>query len=115
MITYVTSPKKAEEVVRDVGSGRALAVQADCAMAAASASKVIAATVERFGDRIDIVVNNAANGTDQTLEQVDTDVFNTMFHTNVLFPLLLIKEATTYLGRQARIVNISSAGARACK
>lgn len=118
MITYVSSLSRANAVLQELeseGSPRGIAVQADSADAQVSAAKVVAETVEAFGPRIDIVVNNAANGDDQTLLEVDTAIFDTMFHTNVLFPLLLIKACAQYLGPKARVVNISSAGARSRK
>lgn len=118
MITYVSSSSKAEAVLQGLkteGCPRGIAVQANCADAAPSATKIVAETVKAFGPRIDIVVNNAANGNDQTLSEVDTVIFDTMFHTNVLFPLLLIKECTQYLSPKSRVVNISSSGARARK
>jgi len=76
------------------------------------AARLVAEVVKKFGNQIDIVVNNAANGSDQTLDEVDGEIFDTMFHTNVLFPLLLVKESVPYLSKGGRIVNISSSGAR---
>jgi len=97
------------------GSPKGFAVQADCAIPEESAPKIVAETVARFGDKIDIIVNNAANGSDQVLADVDRPVFDTTFPTNVLFPLLLIKESNRYLSKGAHIVNISSSGSRAGK
>lgn len=120
VITYVSpsSSSKAEALLdglKSEGCPRGIAVQADCPDTAPSATKIVAETIKAFGPRIDIVVNNAANGSDQTLSEVDTAIFDTMFHTNVLFPLLLIKECTKYLSPKSRIVNISSSGVRARK
>lgn len=91
---------------------QAIAIQADCAEPTTAAPRLVAEVVKKFGSRIDIIVNNAANGSDQTLNEVDREIFDTMFHTNVLFPLLLVKESVQYLSKGSRIVNISSSGAR---
>jgi NAD(P)-dependent dehydrogenase (short-subunit alcohol dehydrogenase family) len=114
-LTYVSSAKGAQETVSQIeseGSPKAIAVQADCSDPTTAAPKIVAETIKNFGERIDIIVNNAANGSDQSLETVELDIFNIMFHTNVLFPLLLVKESMAYLSRGGRIVNISSSGAR---
>lgn len=114
-LTYVSSAKGAQETVSQIeseGSPKAIAIQADCSDPTTAAPKIVAETIKRFGKRIDIIINNAANGSDQFLENVDLAIFNTMFHTNVLFPLLLVKESVAYLSKGGRIVNISSSGAR---
>lgn len=114
-LTYVSSPKRAREVVSQIeasGESKAIAIQADCSDPTTAAPKVVAETIQAFGKQIDIIINNAANGSDQTIEEVETEIFDTMFHTNVLFPLLLIKESTPYLQKGGRIVNISSSGSR---
>lgn len=95
------------------GSPPAIAIQADGGDPTTAAPKIVAETIKRFGKRIDIIINNAANGSNQSLENVELDIFNSMFHTNVLFPLLLVKESLSYLNKGGRIVNISSSGARA--
>jgi 3-oxoacyl-[acyl-carrier protein] reductase len=118
VITYVSSRGRAEATLSSIdadGSPKGFAIQADCGVPEHSASKIVAETVAHFGDKIDIIVNNAANGSDQSLAEVDRSTFDTMFHTNVLFPLLLIKESSPYISKRARIVNISSVGARARK
>lgn len=93
------------------GDPKAICIQADASDPTTAAPKIVAEVVENFG-RIDIIVNNAANGSDQSLENVERSIFDTMFHTNVLFPLLLVKESVPYLNRGGRIVNISSSGSR---
>lgn len=114
LITYVSSAKKAETVVDVIQNHRASAhaIQADSANAAESAQKIITECGTIFSDGIDIIVNNAADGSDISLTDVTTDNFDRVFHVNVLFPLLLIQGARKFLRRGARIVNISSTTAR---
>ncbi|KAK5061101.1 hypothetical protein LTR84_007643 [Exophiala bonariae] len=116
-LTYVSSPEGAQATVSQIesesgGSVQAIAIQADCSQPTTVVAKLVAEVVKKFGNQIDIIVNNAANGSDQTLDQVDAEIFDTMFHTNVLFPLLLVKESVPYFSKGGRIVNISSSGAR---
>jgi 3-oxoacyl-[acyl-carrier protein] reductase len=97
------------------GSPQAIAVKADCVDPVKAAPEIVNQTVKAFGEKIDIVVNNAANGDDHVLSEMTKEIFDTMFHTNVLFPILLVKECTKYLQRHARIVNVSSTAARGGK
>jgi NAD(P)-dependent dehydrogenase (short-subunit alcohol dehydrogenase family) len=90
---------------------RAIAIQADCADAAASAKKIVKDVVASFG-KIDIIVNNAGNGDNHSLSDVTEEDFNRVFHINVLFPTLLVKESIPCLQKKARIVNIGSITAR---
>ena len=86
-------------------------MQADSANSAESARLVVAEAHDTFGS-IDIIVNNAADGSDIDLAAVTTENFDNLFHANLLFPLLLVKESRQLLRKKARIVNISSTSAR---
>ncbi|KAK5046200.1 hypothetical protein LTR84_008657 [Exophiala bonariae] len=136
LITYARSAGEANTVVEELEKIRKQigdmekcgakfkAVQADAAKATEAAEKTIAAATALFveegpsgGDGsicggIDIIVNNAANGEDLDLSAVTAETFDACFHPNVLFPLLLVKLSKPILRNKARIVNISSAGAR---
>ncbi|KAB8212163.1 hypothetical protein BDV34DRAFT_183416 [Aspergillus parasiticus] len=88
-------------------STKAIAIQADCADAAASAKKVVKEVVASFG-KIDIIVNNAGSGEHHSLFDLNENDFDQIFHINLLFPLLLIQESVPYLQQKARIVNVGS-------
>lgn len=90
------------------------AMQADSADSAEAARLVVAKAHKLFGS-LDIIVNNAADGSDTDLAAVTTENFDHLFHANVLFPLLLVRESRQHLQKKARIVNISSTAARRCK
>ncbi len=118
LITYSRSPQAAEAVIEELNrimtgrNAKAKAIQADAANALAAAEQTIAEATTLFEGGIDIIVNNAANGEDLELSAVTPETFDACFHPNVLFPLLLVKLSKPVLRKKARIVNISSVGAR---
>jgi 3-oxoacyl-[acyl-carrier protein] reductase len=73
--------------------------------------KIVEATIEAFG-KIDIVVNNAAIGVFQVLEEIQVEDYAAMFNVKVRGPILLVKESAPHLQENGRIINITSAGAR---
>lgn len=118
LITYARSAREADVVIEElvkISTGSAAkfkAIQADAAKSLQAAEKTIAEATALFDGGIDIIVNNAANGEDLELSSVTPETFDACFHPNVLFPLLLVKLSKPVLRKKARIVNISSAGAR---
>ena len=110
--TYVSSTK-AQDVLRELQSSgtKAIAIQADCADAVASSKWVVEEVAASFG-KIDIIVNNAGLGEDHSLFDVTQERFDRVFHINLLFPLLLVKESVPYLQQKARIVNVGSISGR---
>jgi NAD(P)-dependent dehydrogenase (short-subunit alcohol dehydrogenase family) len=116
LITYVSSPSRAETAVAEikkcaVAGAKVSSIKADSADSAAAADLVVEGAHDLF-ETIDIIINNAADGSDVSLEQVTTENFDHLFHANLLFPLLLCKASKKYLRQGARIVNISSTSAR---
>lgn len=119
LITYVSSKPRADKAVSEIQSiaekeAKIAALQANAANSAESARLVVNEAHKIFGS-IDIIVNNAADGSDIDLAAVTTDNFDDLFHANVLFPLLLVRESGQHLRKKARIVNISSTSARSRK
>ena len=90
---------------------RAIAIQADCADAAASAKNVVEQVVASFG-KIDIIVNHAGNGDDHALEDVTEEEFDRILHVNLLFPILLVQKPVPHLQQKARTVNVGSVTGR---
>ncbi|KAM3473671.1 hypothetical protein MY8738_008247 [Beauveria namnaoensis] len=116
LITYVSSARAAESIARKIESQSSdvsgFALQADSSESMDAAVSVAAECRKRFPDGIDIIVNNAADGSDVDLKNLTPQNFDSTFHTNLLFPLLLVQQARSQIRRQARIVNISSTSAR---
>jgi 3-oxoacyl-[acyl-carrier protein] reductase len=113
LITYVSSESLASSVVSSIESlgGKAVAVKADCADPAAP-KIVVDAAVSAFGGAIDIIINNAGAGDEVWLKDATYEHFDKMFHTNVRFPMFLVKECLPYLRKSGRVVNIGSVVAR---
>jgi 3-oxoacyl-[acyl-carrier protein] reductase len=92
-LTYSTSPKKAEEVVRaiEAAGGKALAVPADSGDPAA-VKAAVARTAEAFG-RLDILVNNAGIAILKPLNDLTLDDFDHIVTVNVKGVFVATQEA----------------------
>ncbi|KAF2011730.1 dehydrogenase with different specificitie [Aaosphaeria arxii CBS 175.79] len=118
-ITIVfTSPGSealASEVVSKIeklGTGsRATKVQADLSTVEAG-DKIVAATLETFGQSVDILVNNAAVEFDRTILDTTPEDYARMFDVNVRGPILMTKAVLLHLRAPGRIINVSSVGSR---
>jgi 3-oxoacyl-[acyl-carrier protein] reductase len=97
-----------EDAVAQIGANRALAVAGDSAEPA-SLSRLVYATLERFGG-IDIVVNNTAGPRPGDLAEVDDDDWVTGFELTVLSAVRLTRLALPALraSGRGRVVNITS-------
>lgn len=116
LVTYVSSAAAAEKVVasfkRENPSDKGYAVKADCAKAMKSAVRIIDECKKCFPEGLDIVVNNAADGSDISLMDLTTENFARTFHMNILFPVPIVQQAENILRVKSRVVNISSISAR---
>ena len=113
VVNYASSKEGAERVVAEITSkgGKAVAVQANLADPA-DIPRLFAETKKAFGT-LDILVNNAGVYKFDPLPEVTAAEFHRQFDTNVLGPLLAIKEATSYFGPEGgSVINISTVGVR---
>lgn len=71
-----------------------------------------AATVKEKFHRLDVLINNAAISLkeDKKISIVDTAVFEEIYRTNVLGPLLMVKHFLPLIPDGGRIINTSSGG-----
>ncbi|MET9297189.1 3-oxoacyl-ACP reductase family protein [Streptomyces sp. NPDC003077] len=106
--TYVSRAERAERVVERVkeAGGRARAIQADSADAAAVRASV-QETVEYFG-RLDILVNNAGVGVLGPIEGIRGEDVDRVLDVNVRAPYLASQAAVPHLSSGGRIITIGS-------
>jgi len=114
VLNYVSpaSHARAEKIAAELeGSyhARTLVVQADQATLEGPA-RLVAETRKAFGDRIDIIVNNAGTCVCLALEDSTAKQFDDHYYLNVRGPMLLVQSALPYLPQDGsgRVVNISS-------
>ena len=109
VVNYSSSREGAQRVVDEIhrAGGRAIAVQGDLSKAA-DVQALFATAHETFG-ALDVLVNNAGVYQFDALEAVTEDEFHREFDTNVLGPILAIREAVKFFGaRGGSVINISS-------
>lgn len=109
--TYVSSADKAQALQESVISagGKALAIQADSADAAAIRTAVNA-TVEAFG-RLDILVNNAGVLAIAPLADFKLEDFDQTLAINVRSVFIATQEAAKHMSEGGRVINIGSTNA----
>lgn len=109
VVNYASDRTGAEAVTQAIGSnnGRAVAIQGDVSKPD-DVRRLFAGLKESFG-ALDIVVNNAGVYMPMSLEDMTTDEFHREFDTNVLGPLLVIREALKHFGPNGgSVINIGS-------
>lgn len=110
-LTYMSSPDKAQQVVKDIvdAGGSALAIQADSSTpdAIRTAIEQAAAT---FG-RIDILVNNAGVLALGAVEELTMEDFDRTIAVNVRSVFVGVQQAVRHMGDGGRIITIGSTNA----
>ncbi len=96
--------------VRDLAAelGDAIAVQCDVTDSAQVAS-LVRTSLDEFG-RIDVLINNAGQGLQAEVEQLELDDFRAVLELNLIAPLAVMKAVLPTMRRQGagNIVNVSS-------
>ena len=107
---YASDRRGAEAVAAAItaSGGRAIVVQGDVSKSA-DVARIFVEVKAAYG-ALDVLVNNAAvYKVEEPLEKVTEEEFHREFNTNVLGPLLMIREAVKYFGQSGgSIVNIGS-------
>lgn len=107
-ITYTSSPEKAAEVVKSIeaAGGRAIALRADSADAAAVKSAVDEAAKTLGG--LDILVNNAGIAAMAPIDQFTLEDFDRSFGVNVRGLFVATQAAVAHMRDGGRIIMIGS-------
>ena len=107
-VNYVTNRDAADEVVRQIGEGRAVAIQGDVADAG-DAKRLVEETIAAFGS-LQILVNNAGLKQDNLLLRMSEDAWDRVMAVDLRGAYLTTKVALRPMIRQrwGRIVNIAS-------
>src|SRR6266850_3342142 len=109
VVNYASSKEGADRVVAEIAGngGKAIAVQGDVSKVA-DVQRLFAETKKAFGAP-DVLVNNAGIYAFEPLENVTEDEFHRQFNTNVLAPILTIREALKHFGPDGgSVINVSS-------
>ncbi|KAK0656979.1 hypothetical protein B0T16DRAFT_366751 [Cercophora newfieldiana] len=95
VINYLSDSQSATRVVSQIGSDRALAVQAD-AGTLDGIDKLVGAAVEKFG-KIDVVIPNAGTMPMATLDSATEPTFDKVMSLNVKGPLFLVQKSVPHM------------------
>jgi Dehydrogenases with different specificities (related to short-chain alcohol dehydrogenases) len=112
-VNYASDRRGAEAVVAAItaSGGQAIVVQGDVSKSA-DVARLFVEVKAAYG-ALDVLVNNAAVYKLDRLEKVTEEEFHREFNTNVLGPLLMIREAVKYFGPSGgSIINIGSAASQ---
>jgi 3-oxoacyl-[acyl-carrier protein] reductase len=113
VVNYVSDRAGAEAVVAAISAanGQAVAIQADVSKAADVARMY--AEVRTIYGTLDILVNNAGVYKPLPLESMTEEEFHREFNTNVLGPMLMIRESLKHFGpKGGTVINIGSAASQ---
>jgi 3-oxoacyl-[acyl-carrier protein] reductase len=115
VVNYATDQAGADAVVQEIteAGGRAVAIQGDISKSD-DVSRLFAEAAKAFGS-LDVVVNNAGVYMPMALEEMTEEEFHREFNTNVLGPLLVIRESLKHIGPSGgSVINIGSGASRMC-
>ena len=109
--TYASSPGPAEEIVKAIkaAGGKAIAIKADSADAAAVTGAVQQAAKELGG--LDILVNNAGIGTFAPIDEFKLAEFDRIVAINIRAVFVATQAAAKLMKEGGRIINIGSCNA----
>ena len=114
-VNYASDRTGADLVVQEIigAGGSAVAIQGDVSKSG-DVRRILDEVKKAFGS-LEILVNNAGVYKSMPLEEMTEDEFHREFNTNVLGPLLVIRESLTYFGPNGgSVINIGSVASRMC-
>ena len=114
-VNYASDQPGAEKVVQEIlaADGRAVAIQGNVTNLD-DVRRLLNESQREFGT-LDILVNNAGVYLPMPLEEITVEEFHREFETNVLGPLLMIRESVEYFGSNGgSVINIGSGASQMC-
>lgn len=114
VVNYFNSEAGAKKTVDEIISngGEAIAVKADVSNLE-DIKHLREKAVEAFGDKIDIVVNNAGGlFARKTLQELDEAFYDLVMNVNFKATVFVMKEFEPFMGSGGSIINLSSQAAR---
>jgi 3-oxoacyl-[acyl-carrier protein] reductase len=114
VVNYASSADRASALVAEVtaAGGRAVAVRADVT-SAAEVRRLVDEARAAFGDRIDVLVNNAGGIVKRTkLEEMTAEFWDTVFALNTRSVFLVTQAVVPHMTDGGTIVNLASLAAR---
>ncbi len=95
-----------EETAKELGA-RAFSIASDVSKSGEPA-RIIKEIIRKFG-RLDVLVNNAGTAKVGSLSETCDEEIETIYRTNVMAPLALVREASSHLvSSKGAVINISS-------
>lgn len=113
-VNYYASGDRADALVREISAkgGKAIAVQGDVTKAL-DVERIVGATTEAFGGKIDILVNNTGGLlARRTIADMDETFFDEVMALNFKSVFLVTKAVAHVMPEGGAIVNLSSLAAR---
>jgi NAD(P)-dependent dehydrogenase (short-subunit alcohol dehydrogenase family) len=110
-ITFMTSPREAQQTVVDLASLGVRAVSLRCDITDQKSVRMMVKEVRRELGGIDILVNNAANYETAEFEKLTVKQWDAIFASNTRGPFVVSQECLSSLReREGRIINMGSLG-----
>jgi 3-oxoacyl-[acyl-carrier protein] reductase/pteridine reductase len=110
-ITYLSSPKEAQETARDIASFGVGSLAVECDVRAEKSIQAAVRKVLAEFKQLDILVNNAAFYETAEVDEITLEQWDNMFAINTRGPFLFSRACAPELRkRHGRIVNIGSLG-----
>lgn len=114
VVNYLSSATGANDTVAEIKSfgGTAVAVKADVSKLLAI-EKLKTKTIEAFGQKVDVLVNNAGGlFARKTLQEFHEDFYDLVMNVNFKSTVFVSQAFEPLMGKGASIINISSLAAR---
>jgi 3-oxoacyl-[acyl-carrier protein] reductase len=112
VVNFLGSKETADSVVNEIlqSGGQAIAIKADVSKSE-DVKKLFQKTIEKFG-KIDVLINNAGIAIYKLIKDTTDEDFDRIFDINVKGVFNTMKEASTLLADNGRIINFSSSVTR---